>query len=127
MDTETAKEQELFDAALPIGSPEERNAFLDRACDGDPDLRTRVSKLWLAYTIKVTQFFQECLPDFAAAWRMRLRRVADGDSPEKLSEGPGLTRGRTLQIAQAIGGGRLWCGLPGRTGRTRPGVAWPSK
>ena len=66
MDTQTAKEQELFDAALTIASPDARNAFLDRACDGDPGLRERVLKLLAAHTHSEC-FFQGCLSDFASA------------------------------------------------------------
>ena len=42
MDTETTREQELFDAALPMADAGERDAFLDRACGRSPfgfDLR----------------------------------------------------------------------------------------
>ena len=84
MDTETAKEQELFDAALPIANADERNAFLDRACDGDPDLRARVSKLLAAHNHS-DRFFQDCLPDFATA-AQEIPAISDGDAPQKFSE-----------------------------------------
>src|SRR5262245_3104309 len=35
----------LFGQAIEIASPEERAAFLDRACPGDPELRREVEKL----------------------------------------------------------------------------------
>ena len=84
MDTETTREQELFDAALPIANADERNAFLDRACDGDPDLRARVSKLLAAHNHS-DRFFQDCLPDFAAA-AAEIPAIADGDALQKFSE-----------------------------------------
>jgi serine/threonine protein kinase len=61
---EITKEQELFDAALLIASLDERNAFLDQACDGDSELRSRVLKLLAAHT-HTESFFQGCVSDFA--------------------------------------------------------------
>ncbi|HEX7655267.1 MAG TPA: serine/threonine-protein kinase [Verrucomicrobiae bacterium] len=66
MDTETAREQELFEAALPIVNAAERELFLNRACDGDPGLRARVAKLLAAHS-NSDEFFQECLTDFSQA------------------------------------------------------------
>src|SRR5262245_44591395 len=37
-----------FFAALEMGSPQERAAYLDVACAGDPDLRQRVEKMLAA-------------------------------------------------------------------------------
>lgn len=84
MDTETAREQELFNAALPVADPGERNAFLDRACDGDPELRARVTKL-LAEHDQTDRFFQECISGFAAAAK-EIPADLNPDSFEKLSE-----------------------------------------
>ena len=66
MDAGTTREQELFGIALPITDPVEREAFLKQACDGDPGLRERVSKL-LAAQQESERFFLGCIPDFAAA------------------------------------------------------------
>jgi hypothetical protein len=33
------KEREIFDAALAIADPNERDAFLNQACNGDPGLK----------------------------------------------------------------------------------------
>lgn len=41
----TAKEREIFVEALEKGSPDERRAFLDRACGDDSDLRSRIELL----------------------------------------------------------------------------------
>src|SRR5262245_20996200 len=38
----------IFFAALEKGSPQERAAYLDEACAGDPDLRRRVDKMLAA-------------------------------------------------------------------------------
>src|SRR5215468_7223470 len=38
----------VFFAALEKGSPQERAAYLDEACAGDPDLRRRVEKMLTA-------------------------------------------------------------------------------
>ncbi|HEY1788755.1 MAG TPA: serine/threonine-protein kinase, partial [Verrucomicrobiae bacterium] len=84
MHGETTREQELFEAALPIASQDERAAFLDRACDGDPELRTRVSKLLAAHT-QTESFFQGCISDFAKA-AQELPLVAGADSYKNLAE-----------------------------------------
>jgi serine/threonine protein kinase len=85
MDIETAREQELFDAALTIASLDERNAFLDRACDGDSGLRARVSKLLAAHTHSES-FFQEVISDFATAVQ-EMPPSSDADASQKFSEG----------------------------------------
>src|SRR6266545_5985776 len=38
----------IFFTALDKGSPQERAAYLDEACAGDPDLRRRVEKMLAA-------------------------------------------------------------------------------
>jgi len=68
MNVETAKEQALFEAALPMGNPIGRAAFLDEACKGDPGLRARVVKL-LAVHADSERFFRDCISDFATAAR----------------------------------------------------------
>jgi serine/threonine protein kinase len=42
-------DESIFAAALAIGSPPQRAAFLDRACAGDPDLRREVEGLLAAH------------------------------------------------------------------------------
>ncbi len=39
------KEREIFDAALAIADPDERDAFLSRACNGDPGLKEHLRGL----------------------------------------------------------------------------------
>lgn len=58
MDVETAKEQALFDAALPMAGAAEREAFLNQACAGDAGLRARVARLLAAHT-RSGDFFAE--------------------------------------------------------------------
>src|SRR6516164_776086 len=38
----------IFFAALEKGAPQERAAYLDEACAGDPDLRRRIEKMLAA-------------------------------------------------------------------------------
>ena len=84
MHGETTREQELFEAALPIANLDERAAFLDRACDGDPELRSRVSKLLVAH-VHSESFFQGCISDFAKA-AQELPLGSSADSFKSLSE-----------------------------------------
>jgi tRNA A-37 threonylcarbamoyl transferase component Bud32/tetratricopeptide (TPR) repeat protein len=45
MTKNTAQEEALFDAARNLSSPAARQAFLDQACSGDPEMRGRVEQL----------------------------------------------------------------------------------
>jgi hypothetical protein len=102
----TTREQELFEAALPIASPGERDAFLDRACDGDPELRSRVSKLLVAHAHSES-FFQECIPDFAKATR-ELPPLSSGDGSSLSDELIGTFVGR-YKLLKTLGEGG--CGV----------------
>jgi hypothetical protein len=42
-------ERSIFEAAIEQGSPEERAAYLDRACGSDPGLRRQVEALLAAH------------------------------------------------------------------------------
>jgi serine/threonine protein kinase len=109
MDTETAREQELFDAALPIENPAEREAFLDRACDGDPGLRARVANLLAAHTHS-DRFFQGCMPGFAGAARA-VPPTSNTDAANKLSEemvGTWVGRYKLLKQLGEGGGGAVY-------------------
>jgi len=85
MDAEVAREQELFQAALQIADAAGREAFLKRACDDNPGLRARISKLLDAHAHS-ENFFQECVSDFATA-EEDLSPVPDPDVLLKFSEG----------------------------------------
>src|SRR5262245_10006276 len=45
----SVNEESVFAAAMEKQDPQERAAFLDRACAGDPDLRKNVESLLSAY------------------------------------------------------------------------------
>src|SRR5215469_4625812 len=55
----TERAEEIYYSALEIKSLEQRNNFLDRACQGDSKLRSVVDKL-LAEQPNVERFFREC-------------------------------------------------------------------
>lgn len=104
---EITREQELFDAALPIANPDERNAFLDRACDGDPELRSRVAKLLAAHTHSES-FFRDCVADLATV-AQEVPRVTESDSSRNLSrEMVGTCVGR-YKLLKTLGEGG--CGV----------------
>jgi hypothetical protein len=48
MNSESDREVTIFTQALKV-SPQDRYAFLDRACDGDEDLRQKVEALLKAH------------------------------------------------------------------------------
>ncbi|MCW1922934.1 serine/threonine protein kinase [Luteolibacter arcticus] len=56
MDFSKSIERTLFEAAAGLAEPAERAAFLDRTCQGDPDLRGRLEKL-LALEDRAEDFF----------------------------------------------------------------------
>ena len=45
MGAEESRVESIFHAAMDRGSAAERAAYLDRACAGDPELRSRVERL----------------------------------------------------------------------------------
>lgn len=49
MNQRSQREEELFTAALELGSDAERNLFLDKACGGDAELRASVESLLEAH------------------------------------------------------------------------------
>lgn len=58
MDAATQHEEELFDTARKMSDPAAREAFLERACDGDPALRARIEDL-LKTEKEAERFFAE--------------------------------------------------------------------
>jgi WD40 repeat protein/serine/threonine protein kinase len=82
----------VFFAALEKGSPEERVAYLDGACTGDPDLRRRVEKM-LAAQDRAGSFLEQ--PAAGA--------VATVDEPA-VTEGPGTVLG-SYKLLEQIGEG----------------------
>jgi eukaryotic-like serine/threonine-protein kinase len=83
MGAETTREQELFEAALSVPGDGKRAAFLDQACDGDPELRSRLSKLLAAHD-HTEVFFQKCISDIAKAVE-EMPPVSSGDAFQSLS------------------------------------------
>jgi hypothetical protein len=57
MDTRLQREETLFSAALDIADPASRGAFLDRACEGNGELRARLDELLAAHTT-ADQYFR---------------------------------------------------------------------
>ena len=49
MDASFERLREIFLGAVEEPSPERREAYLDRACDGDPALRQQVARLLEAH------------------------------------------------------------------------------
>jgi len=96
MDVDTNREQSLFEAALLIPDPIEREAFLRQACAGDAGLQSRITKLLTAHT-ESDRFFSECVANFA---------VTDGDFQE-LPCSAGDIRGGGEKIGSRVGRYRL--------------------
>jgi WD40 repeat protein/serine/threonine protein kinase len=87
-------EHELFAAALEIQDPEERSAYLDRACGGDAVLRGRVESLLKAYE-RVGSFLAG--PPVAGPATLEVPRP---------TEGPGTVVG-PYKLLQRIGEGGM--------------------
>ncbi|HEX2855211.1 MAG TPA: serine/threonine-protein kinase [Opitutaceae bacterium] len=58
MDAATQHEEELFDTARKMSDTAAREAFLERACDGDPAMRSRIEDL-LKTVKEAERFFEE--------------------------------------------------------------------
>src|SRR5262249_8233797 len=84
----------IFFAALEKGSPEERAAYLDEACAGDPDLRRRVEKM-LAAQAQAGSFLEQ--PAHSAAMTVDERPIR---------QGPGRVIG-PYKLLQQIGEGGM--------------------
>jgi serine/threonine protein kinase len=110
------QEEMVFDAARNLTDPAPRQAFLDQACAGNPDLKVRIEAL-LAAEADADKFFREVAPigfslspgagDTALSSRS-LAAAAAAASDATLMEGPGTRIGR-YKLLQRIGEGG--CGV----------------
>ena len=84
----------IFFAALEKGSPQERAAYLDEACAGDPDCRSHIEKM-LAAQAREGSFLET--PALAVGATLERRPI---------TEGPGTIIGR-YKLLQQIGEGGM--------------------
>src|SRR5262245_45887207 len=87
-------EETLFHEALAKTNPQERAAFLDEACAGQPELRAAVEALLEANEG----------PDSFSSKPAVARPVAPAESPPPLGEGPGSVIG-PYKLLDPIGEG----------------------
>ena len=101
-------EKLLFDAATELTDGSARNAFLERACNGDPVLRTRLEKL-LAVQSRAETFFEipELYPDSAATSPPRGATVPADEIRSRAGddEQPSTTRIGRYRLIERIGEG----------------------
>src|SRR4051794_8284329 len=98
--------ESIYFAALEK-KPEERAAYLDQACAGDPKLRVCVERMLGGAAGR------RALPGAAGAW------PATHDRPSA-AEREARQRDRSVQAVAGAGRGRLRRGVPRRTVRARP-------
>ena len=99
----------VFDAALEIADPEERQRFLERACEGDEKLRASIEDLLKTQT-HAEQFFSQGASSLNS---LASQLAEDGaavelESPQIFEEKPGAILGR-YKVVQKIGEGG--CGI----------------
>jgi hypothetical protein len=106
-------EEELFDAARELKDPHERRAFLERSCEGDTGLRSRIEEL-LAAEAEAEQFFADgslalSLPGSAAPPSWSSSTASEAVPPAMLDEESVGTRIGRYKLVQKIGEGG--CGV----------------
>jgi serine/threonine protein kinase len=106
VNTTLAREQSLFEEALPIADAAEREAFLQEACAGDAGLRARIAKLLDAHDHS-DRFFSECVPDLAKAEGFSL--AADSIGAGKIAVEMAGTRVGRYKLLRQLGEGG--CGV----------------
>jgi serine/threonine protein kinase/tetratricopeptide (TPR) repeat protein len=95
MSEQIASVKAIFDRALEIESAADRQAFLEKACAGDAELRRKVEGLLRAYE-QAGEFVQGPAPALGAT----------ADAPPPAAEGPG-TRVGHYKLLQQIGEGGM--------------------
>src|SRR5215472_14095181 len=98
MEQPQSKEETVFEAARQLDNPQDVDAYLDRACGQDKELRTRVENLLRAGR-RAKDFFQRHHP--AAAFPGNTGMIATGSD-----EGAGSAIGR-YKLLQQIGEGGM--------------------
>ena len=98
MEQPQSKEETVFEAARQLDNPKDIDAYLDRACGQDRELRTRVENLLRAGR-RAKDFFQRHNP--AAAFPGNSVTMAAGSD-----EGAGSVIGR-YKLLQQIGEGGM--------------------
>jgi serine/threonine protein kinase/Tfp pilus assembly protein PilF len=75
----TAQEKSLFLSALDLPTAEERQNYLQQACDGQPDLRAAVERLLAAHDQENNCL--DAIPPTVRAFRERANLTTGGNSP----------------------------------------------
>jgi hypothetical protein len=106
-------EEELFGTAREIADPEDRRTYLDRACDGDKALRSRIEEL-LSAESEAEQFFADgslamSLPGSAAPPSWSSSTASEAAPSTLLEEESVGTRIGRYKLVQKIGEGG--CGV----------------
>ena len=115
MDFGVDREQWLFEAALALTTPGERESFLAQACADDSKLYARISNLLAAHGHSGS-YFSDCIPSFVVAAAAPVSPEADG-CQEEAGEMAGLQVGRYKLLRQLGAGG---CGAVYLAGQTEP-------
>jgi eukaryotic-like serine/threonine-protein kinase len=104
MDNTLSREEELFDTARKLDDPEQRDKFLEQACDGDPGLRQRVATL-LSVHSHAEELFTECISALRTSADQPETSEAAGHKARGLEEEqPGAQIG-PYKIMQKLGEG----------------------
>jgi hypothetical protein len=94
-------ERSIFESALELTEPARRAAFLDEACNGQPELRRRLERL-LAAEASSAEFFREipvleAAPNPPSLPAASLRWAARGEAPDRETTNTVIGRYRLFQ------------------------------